>query len=224
MRCSATTVLPGARATVDDEGAAGPRADDRVLVGLDGAEHVAHPGRPVAAEAGDEGGLVVERRGVPAEPVRGEDLVPVVADPATRPAVPAAAGQPHRVGMGRAEERFGRGRAPVDEQPTTRGVREAEPADVHRLLVVRADHVAEAQVQAEATQGAQAGGQPVDLQVPVHRLLAGAAGRPAFGVESLGEVGDRPLEALRDGREVLLVAGDQPRVGLGGEAVGKVER
>jgi hypothetical protein len=117
-------------------------------------------------------------------------------------------------------------RAPVDEQPTTRGVREPEPADVHRLghMVGRTDHVAEAQVQAEATQGAQAGGQPVDLQVPVHRLLAGAAGRPAFGVESLGQVGDRLLEALRDRREVLLVAGDQPRVGLGGKAVGEVER
>ena len=61
--------LAGARAAVDDERAAGPRADDGVLVGLDGAEHVAHPGRPAAAEAGDEGRLVVER-GVPLEPVR----------------------------------------------------------------------------------------------------------------------------------------------------------
>jgi hypothetical protein len=36
--------LARARPAVDDERAAGPRADDRVLVGLDGAEHVAHPG------------------------------------------------------------------------------------------------------------------------------------------------------------------------------------
>ena len=35
--------LPRARATVHDEGAGRARADDRVLVGLDGAEHVAHP-------------------------------------------------------------------------------------------------------------------------------------------------------------------------------------
>jgi hypothetical protein len=56
--------------------------------------------------------------------------------------------------------------------------------------------VAEAQVQAEAAQGAQAGGQPVDLQVAVHRLLADAAGRPALGVEAVGQVGDRLLEAL----------------------------
>ena len=51
-----------------------------------------------------------------------------------------------------------------------------------------------------------------------------AAGRLALGVEAVGQVGDRLLEALRDGREVLLVAGDQRRVGLGGEVVGKVER
>ena len=46
--------LPRARTAVDDEGSAGPGTDDRVLVGLDGAEHVAHPGRAVAAQARDE--------------------------------------------------------------------------------------------------------------------------------------------------------------------------
>ncbi|MEE2045973.1 MBL fold metallo-hydrolase, partial [Nocardiopsis tropica] len=99
--------LPRARPAVDDQGAAGPGADDGVLIGLDGAEHVPHPGRPVVAQAGDEGGLVVEG-GVPLEPVGGEHLVPVVADPAAGPPVPAAAGQPHRVGVGGREERFGR--------------------------------------------------------------------------------------------------------------------
>jgi hypothetical protein len=64
----------------------------------------------------------------------------------------------------------------------------------------------------------------VDLQIPVHRRLADAAGRLACGIEAVGQVDDRLLEALRDGREVLLVAGDQGRVGLGGEVVGKVER
>ncbi len=212
------------RTAVDDESAAGTRADDGVLVGLDGAEHIAHPGRAVAAQAGDEGGLVVERCGVSFEAVRGEHLVPVVADPAAGPAVPAAACQPHRVGVGRPEERLGRGGAPVDQQPAARAVREAEASDVHGLGVVRADHVSEAQVQAEAPQGAQASGQPVDLHVAVHRLLAYAARRLARGIETVGQVGDRLLEALRDGREVLLVAGDQRRVGLGGEVVGKVER
>ena len=212
------------RTAVDDEGAGGARADDRVLVGLDGAEHVAHPRRPVAAQAGDEGGLVVECRGVPVEPVGGEHLVPVVADPAAGPAVPAAAGQAHRVGVRRPEERLGGGGAPVEQQPATRAVGEAESSDVHGLGVVRANDVPQAQVQTEAAQGAQASGQAVDLQVPVQRLLARAAGRLALGVEAVGQVGDRLLEALRDRREVLLVGGDQRRVGLGGEVVGKIER
>jgi hypothetical protein len=64
----------------------------------------------------------------------------------------------------------------------------------------------------------------VDLDVPVHRLLAYAAGRLALGIETAGQVGDRLLEALRDGREVLLVAGDQRRAGLGDEVVGQVKR
>jgi hypothetical protein len=64
----------------------------------------------------------------------------------------------------------------------------------------------------------------VDLHVPVQRLLAYAAGRLALGMEAVGQVGDRLLEVVRDGREVLLVAGDQRRVSLGGEVVGKVKR
>jgi len=215
--------LPRTRTAVDDESAAGSRADDGVLVGLDGAEHVSHAGRTVAAQAGDEGGLVVERD-VTLKPVRGEHLVPVVADPAAGPAIPSAAGQTHRVGVGRSEERLSRGGTPVEQQPTTRPVREAKPSDVHGLGGVCADDASEAQIQTEATQGAQASGQPVDLHVPVHRLLAYAAGRHALGIEAVGQVGDRLLEALRDGREVLLVASDQRRVGLGGEVVGKVKR
>jgi len=105
-----------------------------------------------------------------------------------------------------------------------RGVGEAKSSDVGGLAVACADDVPEAQVQTEAAQGAQASGQPVDLHVPVHRRLAYAAGRRALGIEAAGQVGDRLLEALRDGREVLLVAGDQRRVGLGGEVVGKVKR
>ncbi len=214
--------LPRPRAAVDDESAPGSRPDDGVLVGRDGAEHVAHLRRPVAAQAGDEGGLVVER-GVPLEPVRGEHLVPVVADLAAGPAVPAAAGQAHGVGVGRPEERLGRGRAPVDQQPAAAAVGEPEPSDIDRLGAVRADNPAEAQVQAEAGQGAQPGSHPVDLHVPVHRRLADAAGRPELGLDAAGQVGDRLLEALRDGREVPLVAGDQRRVSLGGETIGQVE-
>jgi len=61
----------------------------------------------------------------------------------------------------------------------------------------------------------------VDLQVSVHRLLAFAAGRPALDVEAARQLGDGLLEAVRDGREVLLVAGDQRRVGLGAEWSGR---
>jgi hypothetical protein len=128
--------LAGTRTAVDDESAVGSRTDDGVLIGLDRAEHVRHPVRPVAAQAGDEGGLVVER-GVPFEPVRGEHLVPVVGDPAAGPAIPAAAHQTQRVGVGGSEERLGRGRPPVDQQPTPRTVVEPDSSDVHRLGVVR---------------------------------------------------------------------------------------
>ena len=126
--------LSGAWTAVDDKSAAGSRPDDGVLVGRDGAEHVSHPGRPAGAHAGDEGGLVVER-GAAFKPVRGEHLVPVVADPAAGPAIPAAAGQTHRVGVGRSEERLSRGGAPVDQQPATRAVGEAKSSDVHGLGV-----------------------------------------------------------------------------------------
>jgi hypothetical protein len=63
----------------------------------------------------------------------------------------------------------------------------------------------------------------VDLQVPVEGLLAYPAGRHALGIEAAGQVGDRPLKALRDGREVQFIAGDQLRVGLGGEVAGKIK-
>jgi hypothetical protein len=63
----------------------------------------------------------------------------------------------------------------------------------------------------------------VHLQVAVQGLLADAAGRPALGVQALGQFGDGLLEAGRDGREVLLVVGDQGRGRLGGEVGGKGE-
>ena len=64
---------------------------------------------------------------------------------------------------------------------------------------------------------------PRDLQVPIQRRLAGAAGFLAQGIETVGHVGDQLLETLRDAREMQFVAGDQRRVGLAGEAIGKVE-
>lgn len=78
----------------------------------------------------------------------------------------------------------------------------------------------EAEVQPVATQGAQAGAEPVDLEIPLQGLLAQARGSPARGVEAFGQFGDRLLEALRDGREVPFVVGDERRVRLEGETVG----
>src|SRR5438105_1302570 len=54
-------------------------------------------------------GVVGGSGGVALEAVRGEDLVPVVGDAAEGPAVAAPARQAHRVAVGRAEERLGRG-------------------------------------------------------------------------------------------------------------------
>src|SRR5205085_10922778 len=91
--------LPRARTTVDYEGAARSRADDGVLVCLDGRQHVLHPGGTTAAEARDEGRLVVEG-GVALETLRREHLVPVVGDASPAgdlgPSVAATGGQAHR--------------------------------------------------------------------------------------------------------------------------------
>ncbi len=215
--------LARTRAAVDDQSTGRSRADDGVLVGRDGGQHVPHPGRPAGAQAGDERRLVIQR-GVPVQPARSEHLIPVVTDLAARPPVPAAAGQPHRAGVGRCEERLRRRGTPVHQQPAARAVGQPQPPDIHRLRAARADHPPQAQVQAEAAQGTQPGGQPVNLQVPLQRPLAHAARRPALGIQTAREVRDRLLEALRDSREVQLVAGDQRRVGLGSEALGKVKR
>ena len=99
-------------------------------------------------------------------------------------------------------------------------VGEPESSDVDGLGVVGADHAPEAQVEAEAAQGAQAGRQPVDLQVALHRLLA-RCGRVPCARRRAGRTASAIVcsRLSRDGREVLFVAGDQGRVGLGGEAV-----
>ena len=89
--------------------------------------------------------------------------------------------------------------------------------------MIGTDDAPEAQVKAVAAQRAAASGQPVDLLVPLHRHLALATGCLAHGVEAVGQVGDRLFEGFGDRREMLLVVGDQRRVGLGREMVGKVE-
>ncbi len=214
--------LARAGAAVDDERAARARAHDRVLVGLDRAEHVAHPRRPARAEARDERRLVVERRARP-RAVGHELLVPVVGDAPARPPVPAPRREAERLrGRGR-EVRLGGGRAPVDEQALPRRVGEAHAAHVHRGGAVGEGHAAQAQVDAVALEQAQPAAEAVDLLVALERLGAAPARRAPGRVETLREVGHRVLEARGDRREVALVGVDQRRVGLRGQPRGQVE-
>nr|WP_026932133.1 hypothetical protein [Glycomyces tenuis] len=63
----------------------------------------------------------------------------------------------------------------------------------------------------------------MDLLVPVQCRLTRAAGRSAGAVEAVGQFGDRLLQVRRDGGEMPLVVGDQLRIGLAGEGIGKIE-
>jgi hypothetical protein len=214
--------LARARAAVHHERTPGGAPDDRVLVRLDGPEHVPHPRRPARAQARQERRVLVEGGGT-VEPVGVEHLVPVVGDAAVGPAVPTPAEQPARVGGGGGEERLGRGGAPVDEQAASGGVGEAEAPDVHHVAV-GGEHATEADVEAEPAQRPEAGGQPVDLLVALERRLAAAARGAAGGVQAVGRRGDGLLEGGGEGREERLVVGDQARVGLGGAACIEGER
>jgi hypothetical protein len=125
--------------------------------------------------------------------------------------------------MRRAEEGLRRGSAPVDEEPAATVVGEAEPPDVDGSGVVGPDDAAEADVEAEALEGAQATRQAMDLLVALEGSLSRASRGPACCLEAVGEVGGRAFEGGCDGGEVPLVVGDQRRVGLGGEVVGQGE-
>ncbi len=124
------------------------------------------------------------------------------------------------MGVGRAEERFGRGGAPVHQQPAPGVVAETESADVHGLGIVGADHPPEAQVEAETAQDGQPGGQPVDGQVSLDSLLTLAAGGFSLRIEPRRQLCNRLLDGQGKKCEILAVDCDQPRGGL----VGKVRR
>jgi len=178
------------RTAVDDERTARSRADDGSWSAAMVPSTSRIRGRPAAATAGDEGGLVVER-GVPFQPVRGEHLVPVVAD---RPRVQRYLRRLARpIGLAWVAPKNGSAAGERQSSSSRRPalVREAEPTDVHGLGGVCADHASEAQVQAKRRRTRRRAGQPVDLHVPVHRGLADATGRPALEIEAVGQVGDR---------------------------------
>jgi len=102
-------------------------------------------------------------------------------------------------------------------------VPQAEPTDVQRFRISLPDHPAQAEIKAVTPKGSSASGQPVDLHVPLHGHLALATRRASLGIEPIGEVRDRLVEALPNGGEMPLVVGDQRRVALCGKAVGKGE-
>ena len=63
----------------------------------------------------------------------------------------------------------------------------------------------------------------MNFQVSIQRRSSLAPRGFALGIELVRQLGDLLLQALRDGRQVQLVASDHRRVGLGGKMLGKVE-
>ena len=155
----------------------------------------------------------------------GKDLVPVVADPTARPAVPAPTGQSHGIGMRRTEERFRRRCPPVNDQLPAGSVSQSESADVDRFRIILTHDVSQAQVEAEPPQGAQPRAEAVDLLVALHPLLTFAFtdGLPARDGQAPGKVGLLIVQPRGDVGEVSLVGGNQRRVRLGSQSVGKFE-
>jgi hypothetical protein len=128
--------LPRARAALDHQYARDVRADDLVLLGLDGGDDVAHPARALRVEGG-------EQRPLPAqagEPrlVERVEVEHVVLDAVDLAALEHQVPAPHHalgVGGGRLVERLGRRGAPVDEHAVLLVVGQADPADVEPVAV-----------------------------------------------------------------------------------------
>src|SRR5699024_11774179 len=70
--------LAGAGPTLDDEDAGERAADDRILLGLDGGDDIAHPARAVAGEGGQESSLALQVRTL--RIVEGGDVEHIVLD------------------------------------------------------------------------------------------------------------------------------------------------
>jgi hypothetical protein len=113
------------------------------------------------------------------------------------------------------------GCAPIHQQPVPARIGEAGATDVHGTLV--AHDAAEAQVERVPPEGTESGTRAVDLEVTVERLLPRALVAPPQCIEPRADLGRRTLEGGGDRREVRLVGGDERRITLGGESVGKVE-
>ena len=213
VECDDGLARPGT--AVDDERPGRGSADDRILIGLDRAQHVAHPRRPRGAEARDEGRLVIGGEVRAGDAV--EDLVAVVDHRSAAPAVPAPAAHAVPVGEGRREEGLGGGGAPIDEQHLPVASADAEAPDVAQRVVVE-DETPEAGVDAEAAEDAQPRRHPMHGEVALERRLAVSRGHAQeLGPASL-EVVALVREGGGDGGELPLIGGDARAGGF----VGKV--
>ncbi len=149
--------LAGSRTALDHEDAGQGRADDLVLLALDGADDVAHVACPGLAQGGEE------RTGATEDQPVGEQAFTAVArrptrvgrrhgmpvgvhevlvlqpehGPATHRQMPAPR-QPLGIETGRPVERLGDRGAPVDHQRLVVRARNGEAADVERLAERRA--------------------------------------------------------------------------------------
>ncbi|SIJ37992.1 Uncharacterised protein [Mycobacteroides abscessus subsp. abscessus] len=138
--------LARARSALDDEDALEGLADDRILLGLDGRDDVAHPPGPVCGEGGDERALALECRALGViEGVEVEDVVLDIGDPAVLRHEVTAPHDALRVRRGRLVEGLRGGSAPVDEDLLAIGVGESDAPDVARFGRVLEVEASEAQ-------------------------------------------------------------------------------
>ena len=132
--------LARAGAALDHEDAGLRRADDLVLLGLDGGDDVAELAGTAAGEDGEEGAVAAQAADaleplvVPdAEVARAEELVLDAEELAPVDREVAPAGEAHRVAARRSVEGLGDGRAPVDDDGLGGLVGHRDAADVERL-------------------------------------------------------------------------------------------
>ena len=178
--------LAGARATLHHEHAGLRRADDLVLLALDGGHDVAEAAGAALLEGGDQRGVAAEAGpvavalldvGADAEVALAEQLVFDVEELAALHGEVATPGQSHRVAARGPVERLGHRCPPVDHDRLPLGVGHGQPPEVERLHALGAARVADL--------GAALLGQPVDAAEDEHGVVEVELGEAA--VEGLLE-------------------------------------
>ena len=216
--------LAGARAALHDEHALVRRADDDVLLSLDGGDDVAELSAAALAQRRQERALAAKLRSV-AQTVVGPDAEVALAEefvfdggqPAAVDHEVPAAHQPHRLATRRAIKRLGDRRAPVDDQLVVVAVVHRETPDVEGLrLAARVGSLVDAPEHQRAVAD-------VDVVEHLHQLLVEiVALDPLLG--GAAHLADRHLAHAQG----LLAHGDEALVGavdvrLFGGDIGVVE-